>query len=287
MVNRLFLKNIKITKFKIFVAKILYYLVRIFYKDKQVITKNGVTFEIDINEGIELHLFLFGNFQKHVLENKVVKIPADGIILDIGANSGIMSLFFANKIENGFVHAFEPTDYAIKKLSKNLELNPNLKNRIKVNQAFVSSKVEFKSELEAYSSWPIKSKDAKHNIHGGVKKSSKGISSITVDQYCVDNKLNKLTLVKIDTDGHEYEVLKGMKVAISKFRPQIIFEIGIYIMKERKINFSDYFTFFIEFDYQLFTTNGDQVKLENHLNYIPEFGTIDIIAIPTISGEII
>jgi len=97
LLNRLLLKNIKITKFKIFVAKILYHIVRIFYKDKQVITKNGVTFEVDINEGIEFHLFLFGNFQKNVLENKVVKIPSDGIILDIGANSGIMSLFFCHQ----------------------------------------------------------------------------------------------------------------------------------------------------------------------------------------------
>jgi len=278
--NKFILRKLKITRLKIFIASLLYYVVRLFYKDQQIIERAGVMFEVDLNEGIELHLFLFGSFQKNVLENKVTKIPSDSVILDVGANSGLMTLFFANKIKNGFVHAFEPTDYAFKKLTRNLELNPGLKGRIRINQTFVSSGGETKYDLLAYSSWPIKSRDPKHSIHGGVAMPTENTPSITIDKYCDDQHIAKVSLVKIDTDGHEYEVLKGMRGILSKYRPQIIFEIGIYVLNEREIIFEDYCILFEEFNYQLFTTQGDMVSLENHLSYIPQFGTIDLVAIP-------
>lgn len=43
-----------------------------------------------------------------------------------------------------------------------------------------------------------------------------------LDEFC--KNLNKITLIKIDTEGHEYEVLKGAERIIKKHKPLIIFE---------------------------------------------------------------
>lgn len=268
-------------------AGMLYAVVRLFFADHQRISRGGLNFEIDLNEGIEFHLFLFGNFQKHVIENNVLNLPSNGVILDVGANTGIMTLFFAKKVPQGTVHSFEPTDYAFNKMQNNLRLNPKYQNSITTTQAFVSSANEQDHGLSAYSSWPLKSEGAKHDIHGGVVKSAQDVPSITLDQYCEDHKLDRVNLIKIDTDGHEYEVLNGMEQVLSDCRPQVIFEIGIYVMQERGLSFGHYSSFFERFDYQLLTTQGDRVNLENHRDFIPQYGTIDLIAIPSSSAEAI
>jgi FkbM family methyltransferase len=48
---------------------------------------------------------------------------------------------------------------------------------------------------------------------------------ITLDQFVEKNKklfLNKISLIKIDTEGYEYEVLKGALKTINKFAPKYI-----------------------------------------------------------------
>jgi len=278
--NKLFRRKLKITRLKILVAGWLYRWVRLLYSDKQLINRSGIRFEVDLREGIDLHLFLFGNFQKHVIENSVLKIPSDGIILDVGANFGIMSLFYAAKVPQGFVHAFEPTQYAYQKLIRNLDLNEDLKSRIKVNHSFVSSGRETSDPISVYSSWPVKGGGTKHEIHGGVKMSTQNASSTSLDQYCEDQHFSRVDLVKIDTDGHEFEVLQGMRDLLSRYQPQVIFEIGVYIMNEREIAFQDYCQFFNQQSYRMYTTEGNPVDEENFLDFIPEYGTIDLIAIP-------
>lgn len=278
---KLVTKKIKITKVKLVIAKVLYYIVKLFYRnDRQLVKRQGLNFELDLKEGIDLHLFLFGNFQKHITENKLIKLPADAVIFDVGANVGVLTLIFASKAKNGFVHAFEPTDFALAKFKRNLELNEAVKNRIQVTQTFVSSVSESKSNLKAYSSWPVVSDEEKHHIHRGVDKTTQNIPSITLDEYCEKYKIEKITLIKIDTDGHELEVITGASKALQKYRPQLIFEIGIYIMNERGVSFEDYISFFDKHQYTLYHTDGNLITQSNYTDFIPKFGTIDIIALP-------
>ena len=71
---------------------------------------------MDLSEGIELSLYLFGNFQKHIINNKILHFKADDVIIDVGANVGIMSLQFAARVPHGRVYSFEPTYYAFENL---------------------------------------------------------------------------------------------------------------------------------------------------------------------------
>jgi FkbM family methyltransferase len=281
------LRHLKITRIKLFLASVLYHLVKAIYQtDQQTIRRHGINYVIDLNEGIDLHLFLFGNFQKHITDNKVMKIPDDAVIFDVGANSGIMSLSFATKAPKGEVHAFEPTNYALKKLEKNLNLNPQLKKRIHTMQTFVSSETRQESGLRAYSSWPVKTNEKKNKIHRGVDKTTRNVGSITLDAYSQEKNIQRLDLIKIDTDGHELEVLKGCASILEKFRPIIIFELGVYVMDERHINFNDYSEYFEKFDYNLFTPGAKQIKPANYRDFVPQYGTIDIIALPGSNSQL-
>lgn len=272
---------IQSTNFKLSVAKVIYKLLKPFYGGKRQIKRSGINFEIDISEGIDLNLFLFGNFQKHVYQNKLISLDKDANIIDVGGNVGAISLFLAKEVPNGKIFAFEPTYFALEKFNTNLKLNPTLKPRIDLIQSFVSSEVEKISNLKAYSSWNLSDSGTKHNVHGGFVKSSENVPSTTIDLFCRDNNLSRLDLIKIDTDGHEFEVLQGAKESLKKYQPQIVFEVGLYLLKERSIKFEDMLQFFHNVNYSVFTIGGKPINKENFESLIPNNGTIDAIAVPT------
>lgn len=278
LVNRL-----PITRFKIFIAGMLYRLVHILYRqDKRIIVRNGITYEIDLAEGMDLSLFLFGNFQKHVSENKRLPLCQDAVIFDVGANMGAMAMQFAKRASSGRVYAFEPTFYAFERLQKNLSLNPDLAKRIVAIQSFVSSATSNRTDIKAYASWKVGgcSDSQKHSVHGGTVKSTDGIGAVSLDDFVLHNDIHRLDFIKIDTDGHELEVLKGAKTVVGKFKPAVIFEIGIYVMQERNIDFSDYAQFFSSYNYSLFNCgNLKEITETNYREHIPLKGTIDILAI--------
>ncbi|MBL7893203.1 MAG: FkbM family methyltransferase [Bacteroidia bacterium] len=278
------INKLPITQIKIFFARILYRIVKLFYrKDIQLIKRDGISYEVDLSEGIELSLFLFGNFQKHVSNNKVLKLAKDAVVFDIGANVGLMSLQFAQLVPEGRVYSFEPTHYAFNRLLKNISLNAELANRITPMQIFISAESRSNAGIEAFSSWKVDGSKGEimHPLHLGTAKPTEGVSSVTLNEFCSINKINRIDFIKIDTDGHEFEILKGAQEAISKFRPKIIMEIGLYVMTEKGIDFSFYSNYFTLLKYKMFDSkSGQQVTLENHKKHIPLKGTIDMLAIP-------
>lgn len=269
------------TRLKIKIAKILLYIVKIFHKNNiKTISRQGINFEIDIEEGIDLHLYIFGGFQKHIYSNSLISLKKDAVIFDVGANSGVMSLIFSKLSPEGKIYSFEPTDYALKRFNKNLSLNEELSSRIIINQCFIHSTCSDEADLTAFSSWKLTGNEKRHHIHKGIVKPTENVPSITIDHFVESNSIQRIDFIKIDTDGYELEVLKGAINSIKKLQPQIIFEIGLYVMQENNISFKNYYELFSSIDYKIFTVKGKNVNLENFTKRIPSNGTVDLIAIP-------
>jgi len=273
-----------VTRIKIFIARILYRAVHVIIRhDKRTITRRGIKYEVDLSEGLDLSVFLFGSFQKHVSHNKRLSLPCEAVIFDVGANVGMMTLPFAALVTEGRVYAFEPTHYAVSKLKRNLELNPDLMSRVTVVQTFVSVADSVQPDITAYASWRVNgsARNDKHAVHGGESKSTEGVDAISLDGFVERNGIRRVDFIKIDTDGHELEVLKGAQKLIGKLRPTVIFELGMYVMRERDIEFSDYLSYFDSMDYMLFNSrNFKRIDATNYRRHIPAKATIDIMAMP-------
>ncbi|WP_213031383.1 hypothetical protein, partial [Acinetobacter baumannii] len=56
---------------------------------------------------------------------------------------------------SGRVLCFEPTDFAFAKLSRNLELNPDLARRVTPFHCFLAEKDDAEVPETIYSSWPL------------------------------------------------------------------------------------------------------------------------------------
>jgi len=278
------LHNLPQTRIKIGIAKLLYRGTALFLRDpRRRITRSGIRFEVDLTEGIDLSLFLFGNFQRHVARNRFVGLAEDAVVFDVGANAGVMTLQFAQAVPRGRVYAFEPTHYAFAKLQTNLGLNPALAARVTASQVFVSSRSASVPALQAFASWKVDgSGGERHPVHLGTVQSTENVGSITVDDFVAARGLHRLDFVKIDTDGHELEVLKGAVETLRRFRPAVIFEIGLYVMLERGIGFAEYEEYFGALGYRILDgKTGRPITSRNHRSLIPAQGTLDALALPS------
>ena len=129
------------TNTKLFFAKIILKLLLVIGFNKNlIISRNKIKWDLDISEGIDLSLFLFGSFQKkltlsifNLIKNQKNQFSFFNII-DIGSNIGDKSLSLTKmlldqNIKNFKVFSIEPTNYAFNKQIKNIKLNPKLKKK--------------------------------------------------------------------------------------------------------------------------------------------------------------
>jgi len=154
--------------------------------------------------GLEFDLYYLGTYEKGTLQVIENYLAANDNFLDIGANIGFISLFAALKCKNGQVHSFEanPNTYAI--LNANIADN-HVKNIVAHGFALGASNGKAK----------IYPKTLESNRGGASLVESElnqGIDGVDVDVKRFDDlDVSHLpfSMVKIDVEGFEMEVLKG------------------------------------------------------------------------------
>ena len=141
------------TIYKIKVAKLIFNILMLCgINQKQLLRRSSINWNLDLSEGIDLSIYIFGSFQNDIsssilkLVKKIVKNNKDKInFIDVGSNIGDKSLFFARNllnqnIQNFHVHSIEPTEFAFNKQKKNLSLNKILSKKISLHNYFISNR---------------------------------------------------------------------------------------------------------------------------------------------------
>ena len=253
------------TKYKIYIARLAYYIISfIFGKKKFYVKRNEINWHLNLEEGIDLSVFLFGNFEKSIQEITLFLIGRQKLdIIDIGSNMGIHSLNLAKYFKSSKIYSLEPTDYAYNKLKHNLSLNPDIQN-IFANQIFLTDGNTKPNEI--YSSWNLNSKESKHVKHLGIKKSTNNSKIMSLDNFITQNDLNRKTLIKCDVDGHEIYVLRGGKNYLKKYKPYIVMELAPYLYEEYGYKIEDLINYLKSFNYKFYS--GDNYnEITNILDY--------------------
>lgn len=165
---------------------------------------NNFNFEIDIRESIERKTYFIREYEKKRMDKLHLfskKINSE-ILIDIGANIGFYSILSSQRFEQ--IYSFEPNERNFKVLKKNIEKNKL--NNIQTFSFGLGEKEEVllgdsntKGELFQTSGFSI-SKDNKNGEKALIKKGD------DVLQF-----KNKTLTIKIDVEGYEFFVLKGLK----------------------------------------------------------------------------
>lgn len=126
------------------------------------------------------------------------------ILIDIGANIGDTALYFANKGYNVF--AFEPLPQICEIAYKNIDLNPNLKEKIK----FFNKAVSYKN-----GTLTISYDESNSALTGEFNKSDKKVEveAITIDDIINEFQI-KPDVLKIDCEGCEVGIIKNCDLSM-------------------------------------------------------------------------
>ncbi len=174
---------------------------------------NSGRFYVDpINDVIKNHIRMGHLWEPHLVD-LIQKYTVPGtVVLDIGAHIGTHTLILANAVgDNGHVLAFEPQPKIFRELFFNMHLN-GIKN-VSYFWAGVGSH-EGEIELSPFTN----GNEGGTGLYGGT---GSFVQLMTIDSL----KLENVSLMKIDVEGQENQVLAGAKETILRCRPVILIEI--------------------------------------------------------------
>ena len=243
--------------------------------------RDGILWNLDLTEGIDFAIFLMGAFEPSTIRSYRSLVESGDVVLDIGANIGAHTLPLASLVgDRGKVIAFEPTDYAFKKLQDNLALNPQLSGRVNPVQALLVGDPERIKPESIPSRWSLEREEGskRHAVHRGVYETLDAAAVFKLDDWYPKHGSQRLDFIKIDVDGHEFEVLGGSLETLAVYKPRLMMELAPYLFAERGQGFAELLCMIQGLGYRCRIVNGPEVALDDWiLSRIPELGGINVI----------
>ena len=199
-----------------------YFKKKILFKDKYGLsyylyknTRPNSTFNLGVRSDDITVLYVIEKIlsNSNSIENEVTHC------IDVGGYIGVITLRMSNALKksnkNWKIHTFEPFIESFERLQENVNLDPYKKN-IMLNNVAVSEE-EGISALATYRDSPglnhleINKSENLKNCN-----SQKNTKVITLSNYIIKKNINNIKICKIDTEGSDYSVLKGLKGFIKK-----------------------------------------------------------------------
>lgn len=178
-----------------------------------IATIGGSTYELDLGETIDVALYL-GQYERDVAAALQRYCRPGMTVLDIGANIGAHTLPIGRLVtKTGAVYAFEPMEFAFRKLSRNVSLN-DAAHIHPVHAALGEARAEG-LVLNYRSSW---------QTTGGRADHASAVDVIRLDDWCRAHAVDAVGLIKIDVDGNEFAAFTGGAELLRRCRPAVVME---------------------------------------------------------------
>jgi len=181
-----------------------------------------VYYPIENNSSVVKALINQRVWEKKLVEIFKYYIKPNHIILDVGAYIGTHSILFSRLGKK--VYAFEPQKLVGKCLSNTISSN-NINNILFYNIALYSNEGQ-----EVFGS----NNDGDSSLNSARKKKFNQnylVKTKTIDSFNFD----RVDFIKIDTEGSEFDVLKGGYKTIINQRPVIVIEVFSTNVKLKKL----------------------------------------------------
>lgn len=223
----------------------------------------NINFDILINKNngmVDNEIFLQGAYEKKTLNLFFEEVKLGDVFVDIGANIGQHSLFASYLVgENGKVIAFEPLQSIYNQFNKSIEKN-NLKNIVVYNNG-CGSKEEI---IPIYST---KENMGSSSVLYSPDKKKNGEIKIIIPDNILKNE-DRIDFIKIDVEGYELEVLKGLEKTIKKFHPKIFIEYSPYYyeLKDKNIN-KEIIDFLLDNHYKIIDVENGNREIDKNSFY--------------------
>lgn len=229
------------------------------------------------NSDIGEMLFLSKEFPSLLKLDKKSRIT----VFDVGANNGKYAYWVKQTYHESIIHCFEPLPEACRNLTNRFKNNSDV---LVVNCGL--SEFRGRMSLHTYVGDPESEHATLHAdvllvAHGSEENTVIDISVNTLDDYCQENKVFRIDLLKIDTEGHELAVLRGAQNMLRNNRigaVQFEFnEMNIF----SKVFMRDFYDLLVGFQFYRITNTG-LIDLGKYLTEYEIFKFQNIVAVNSV-----
>ena len=214
-------------------------------KETMLTIRQGPAKGLKWKVGSSTHGCWLGTYELNKQEALLRFVKTGMTVYDIGAQAGFYTLFFSTIIsKKGIVYAFEPFPENVRNLLLHLEVNRI--NNIRVYMAALGCKNGF----SGFST----NRGITENCLTEKENSLLTVPSNSLDHLVGNENLLPPSLIKIDVEGAEYQVLTGGEEILKKFRP-IVF-LALHGTEQRQFCLP----FLKKLGYAIFNLKGNIVK---------------------------
>jgi FkbM family methyltransferase len=133
------------------------------------------------------------------------------LILDVGANTGQSVKRYRRAFPSSIIHSFEPSQRIFDQLKANIAGQP----RVFAWNCGLGAAVGKQTFLENTHSDMSSFLELSKTGWGKIVKES-AVDVTTVDQFLADHQIERVDILKSDTQGYDFEVIKGAEQAIRR-----------------------------------------------------------------------
>jgi len=177
--------------------------------------RNGLLFELYPNEEVDEHIARYGIYDRRHLDYFATLIPHGAVFVDIGANIGNHALYLGRKCSA--VYCFEPNPRAYRRLERNIALNHA--GNVTIHR------------------FGLGDHDAVQRFDDGGQLgmahfSDDGALALHIRKGDEAIHLDRIDLIKIDVEGMEASVFRGLAGTIATHQPIVAFEYSGHVTPE-------------------------------------------------------
>jgi len=174
-----------------------------------------------------------------IVDNLKKHLKPKGVFIDVGSCIGYYSAIASEIVgDSGQVHCFEPFPESTEIIRRMINKNP--KSNIVLNDCALSDEdgtaIFYDKEQSLLKPNSMVNRCKNYASKGGIAVRTKRL-----DDYLEEKGIDNVSLIKIDVEGYEYYVLKGMRGFFEKSnnRPPIICEVVPDFYKQAGLTLCD------------------------------------------------
>ncbi len=207
----------------------------------------------------DLRAMLTGSYDIILCDYLKKHVKAGDIVLDVGANVGYISAVAASFAgPSGEVHGFEPLAECYARLNRLCELNPEYRfifNNIALGETDGFLPISFNPDGDSRNATLVPGKRYPQSRQVRVRR---------LDDYIAESITSprRISLIKIDVEGFEFSVLKGLSRFLPEFKPVIVCEIKPWELRNLGATLDDFAKYIKGFGYSTYVISGEETPVE-------------------------
>lgn len=237
-------------------------------------TVDGCRFMCQVDTQTERSAVLEGGYDNFPKKICTPFLTPEGTCIDVGANVGFWSCWFAQDKTTGLVYSFEPSQRNFTRLMGNVEIN-HLTHRIRGYRCGLSNSEE-KRVLYRSSDYGSLSVE-KPRENSATDSNNEGVVELRMLDSFLPDIETPVELVKIDVEGYEYEVIAGGKELIKRYKPAILFEVNAHYLLSKGVTLQSLVDL-LPTEYSFYSLHGDHVRKLNCEMFLNPTDLFDVIA---------